>query len=174
MQIFMSDKNHKQCAKNLDDRRLIKMPVEAAQIASTALWMNNCDIAETMYSQGKIYLPTHEYHPVTAWCYQNYNHYINTVIHGLELCQEYSIRFNYKVHTTEEKLFKLLDIGPEYWNNVTEAYPMPNATTHHKHIDNIYLAYKQELCYKWNIIDKQEPKWTNRSEPKFRKDFYYE
>lgn len=40
MQIFLTSNNYNQCAKDLDDLRLNKIIIEAAQIASTAVWMN--------------------------------------------------------------------------------------------------------------------------------------
>jgi hypothetical protein len=41
-------------------------------------------------------------------------------------------------------------------------------TTNHKHIENIYNAYKKELQLKWKH-DKVAPKWTNRQTPNFYK-----
>ena len=165
MQIFLSDEQPEKCARNLDDVRLRKMPIEAAQIASTALWINNCDLAETMYSKGLIYLPTHENHPLVKWCAESVHNYKEVIRHGVCLCYEYKYRF-FKIHSTEGILWNLSDI-PGYPSDSNCSTP-PNATTHHKHIDDIYLAYQQELCYKWNVLDKKEPTWTRREEPSFR------
>ncbi len=68
MQIFWPEYDFKESAKVLDDKRLNKQIIELSQILSTAIWIEDCDLAETLYAGGKIYLPSHENHPVTKNC----------------------------------------------------------------------------------------------------------
>jgi hypothetical protein len=167
MQIFLTNPDFSQCAKDLDDKRLNKIIVESAQIASTALWINRCDIAETLYSQGEIYLPTHEHHLLCRWASENYNNFLFVIYYASSLCREYTYRFN-KKHKTERIIGNLFCILFDEFINYEEKSLMPNCTTNHKHIENIYEAYKSELTLKWNN-DKIVPKWTGRNKPKFYK-----
>jgi len=164
MQIFLTSPDYKQCAKDLDDKRLQKIIVESAQIASTALWMNNCDVAETLTSNGMCYLPTHEHHPLCKWAAESYGNYIEVLRYGIALCDEYYFRTR-KIHKTffiiSLMIRKIFAIDFKYHEEPTLQ---PNCTTNHKHIDNVYEAYWQELLYKW-ANDKQAPTCTIRNMP---------
>ena len=164
MQLFLTSPDYNQCAKDLDDKRLNKIIVESAQIASTALWMNNCDAAETITSNGLCYLPTHEKHPLCIWAASSYRNYLEVLRHGLALCKEYTFRTR-KIHKT----FNIIDHlrwGVFPFNFKFQEYPtqQPNCTTNHKHIDDVYKAYRLELLFKW-ANDKKAPTWTNRQRP---------
>lgn len=164
MQIFLTDKSYEKCAIHLDDKRLNKIIIESAQIASTSLWINDCSLAETLYSEGKIYLPSHEHHPLCKWCADHGDNFVCVVSYSYVFCEEYEYRFG-KPHATKKKLHYLMTCG--YPENITVFQPkiqMPNCTTNNKHIDDIYLAYQKELCYKWDN-DKVIPKWTRREKP---------
>jgi len=163
MQMFITDPDFRICAEHLDDKRLNKIIIESAQIASTALWINNCFLAEKMYSQREIYLPTHEHHPLCQWAAKKGN--MRTVIHyGAVLCDEYIYRFH-KIHTTLD-IFWNLFMSVDFCNTSPEYI---NCTTHHKHIENVYEAYRKELTLKWDN-DKIPPKWTKRNKPYFYKE----
>ena len=54
MQIFLPDHNYHISADSLDDRRLNKQIIELCQILSTAVWLENCNIAEILHAKGKI------------------------------------------------------------------------------------------------------------------------
>jgi len=152
MQIFVISDDYKECALYLDDRRLNKQIIECCQILSTALWIENCDLAETLYSEDKIYLPTHENHPI---CRNTKYFYNNLLKYTFECIVEWKYRFN-KIHGCNKYLtnLKTYDIFNKY-----TAQPFINATTNHKHIDNLHEAYKQELQLKWK---NSKPKWTKR------------
>ena len=100
MQIFRSDEDNRICAIHLDDKRLNKIITEVGQIASTAIWLNDCDIAETYTGCDLIYYPTHEYHPLCKWASANDWNYYEVVCYGLALCEEYTYRFH-KVHAVK-------------------------------------------------------------------------
>jgi len=170
MNIFFTDSDLAKCARDHDDKRLNKMIIETAQIASTALWINNCDLAETLYSQHKIYLPSHENHPITKWCSSHVENFFHTISFLVELLFEYTLRFS-KTHGTYRIFDSLCDDNVLWSINTTgNSSRQPNCTTHHKHIKDIHEAYRQELVLKWSKLDKHTPKWTNRNVP----DFYQE
>lgn len=168
MQIFLTNKELRQCAKDLDDKRLNKIIVESMQIISTSFWINDCDAAETLYSEKKIYLPTHEHHPLVKWCAENNDNYSFVIIYCIHLCYEYKFRFG-KFHKTLNILYNLISKRYINFYPIEENIKMPNATTNHKHIKNIYEAYKKELILKWNN-DKIKPKWTKRDKPNWYKN----
>lgn len=162
MQIFIPHNDYRLSAASLDDKRLNKQIIELGQILSTAIWIENCDIAETLYAEGKLYLPTHENHPVVRNC----KHYYYEALHYLEhLLDEYEYRF-LQVHKCE-----LLLNGFREYNHLFIFYvykPFRNHTTNHKHVTNINEAYRLCLVEKWKN-DKVAPKWTKRPVPEFYK-----
>lgn len=165
MQLFVSDSDFRTCAIHLDDYRCNKIIVEAAQISSTALWKTNCDLAETMYSKGEIYLPTHENCELCKWAASSFHNFQKTVNYGLALFEEYLYRFG-KPHKTLKILLNLLSINQEQFKVFGKDTPMINYTTNFKHIEDIHEAYKHELILKWNT-DKKQPVWTKRVAPIF-------
>lgn len=163
MQIFYSDPSFIQCAIDLDDSRLRKQILEFAQICSTTLWIENCDIAETLYAQGKIYLPCHEHHPIVKNC--KYNFY--TCLKFAFICYNEHLYRKGNVHKSVAVLKNLLDYV--YLFDKYEHKEFQNNTTNHKHIKNLHEAYKKELILKWNN-DKLLPVWTKRNKPIFYKE----
>ena len=79
MNLFVSDPCPLLSARALDDRRLVKGVLEAAQLLSTVL--------------GGPYRPTHRRHPVTLWVAADDAHAGWTFAHFLALAEEYSRRF---------------------------------------------------------------------------------
>jgi len=165
MQIFKTTTENSVCAMHLDDKRLNKIITESAQLTSTAIWMNNCDVAETYTGKGLIYYPTHENHPLCKWCSTNDNNYVDVVCYGLALCDEYTYRFH-KVHAVQKMLNFLLSI---HITNKDKASEPPNCTKHFKHL-SLYQAYKAELVFKWKR-DKKAPTWTKRNLPDFYREY---
>jgi len=165
MQIFLPSENIMECAKALDDKRLNKIVVESAQIASTVLWINDCDIAETLTANGKCYLPTHENHPLVRWCASSNENFSFVLDYLFELCVEYTYRFE-KRHKTADILFSLANNSGRYVGGKKVGVVTPiNATTHYKHINwSVYEAYRLEMAYKWNN-QKKPPVWTRRCKP---------
>lgn len=162
MQIFITYPDYSESAASLDDKRMNKQIIELGQILSTAIWIENCDLAETLYAEGKIYLPTHENHPVIRNCKY---YYFGAIHYFTTLMLEYRFRFN-KEHSCHDMFYS-------FWNlqYLFVTYPQmefQNHTTNHKHIENVYDAYKKELQLKWKH-DKIAPKWTNRPTPEFYK-----
>lgn len=164
MQIFLPDHNYYISADSLDDRRLNKQIVELCQILSTAVWLENCNVAEILYAKGKIYLPTHENHPIIRNC--KYCYY-NTVDYLYVLLKQYEYRF-LKKHSCYSKVRNF-----EYCSHLFNKYKpefkfFGNYTINHKHILNMHEAYRLCLVEKWKN-DKVVPNWTNRPVPKFYK-----
>lgn len=160
MNIFISDNNYVNCALALDDKRLVKMVLETAQLLSTAV--NECG--------GKApYKSTHKNHPCSIWARQTRSNFDWLLKHGYALALEYTNRFN-KVHKC---LHILVELDEKDMRNYIPDGPLttfPNCTTNKtkgvsfKHINDVTEAYKQYLNARW-ATDTRKPVWTGRSRP---------
>ena len=79
MNIFVTDPCPKISAQNLDNKRVVKMLLESAQLLSTAITLNG----------GKgIYKPTHIHHPCTKWVAHSYQNWLWLFRHMCHLQDE--------------------------------------------------------------------------------------
>jgi len=176
MQIFLPYDDFIKSAQAIDDRRLNTQITELAQIMSTVIWIQDCDKAETLYSQELIYLPTHENHPIVKWVCEDKKHVHFCIRYLYWLLWEYHMRFDVS-HKVERPIFNILlfhfRIIQEQLDYIAlRVYEYAqNFTTNHKHIDEPFKAYRKELNLKWNndIMKGNYPKWTKRKEPEFFK-----
>lgn len=84
MNIFYLDPDPVIAARAHNDKHVVKMPLETAQILSTA---------SARYGRPAPYAPTHANHPSTLWagtCRANYAWLVRL---GLALCTEYYLRY---------------------------------------------------------------------------------
>ncbi len=88
MNIFFLDKNPILAARSLCDKHVIKMTLETAQILCTVSWR---------YNVSAPYRQTHKNHPAVLWAGNTLGNWQWTVWHGMELCREYTRRYN-KIH----------------------------------------------------------------------------
>lgn len=146
MNIFASSSNPEESAAYLDDKRVIKMVLESAQLLSTAI--NECG------GRGP-YKTTHKNHPCSVWCRTTSANYNWLLEHFKALCSEYSKRYN-KIHKCEVLLAEFkrgINLIPS-----GKLTTFPNCTIF-KEISNPEEAYKKYLDYKWQN-DKRIPKWN--------------
>ena len=153
MNIFVTDSDPIKSAQFLDNKRVIKMILESAQMLSTALHF---------YGVEAPYKSTHVNHPCNIWCRSNKSNYGWLLKHFKALCEEYTFRYN-KVHKCEQyfKFFK---------DNI-EALPSGELTDFvncaanrtlgysYRHMKNTVLAYQLYLFRRW-LSDKRDPKFT--------------
>ena len=151
MNIFITDECPRKCAEALDDKRVIKMILESAQMLSTAIWERG--------GEG-FYRSTHINHPCSKWVRETKENYKWLFTHFLHLCEEYQNRFS-KEHKCLQ-YFKEMDDGyalvPE-----GKLTPFPNCSLFKDDL-NVFHAYKKTLATKW-ANDKRPPKWTNSEPP---------
>lgn len=157
MNIFMSSPCPRECAVALDDKRLVKMVLETAQLTSGAcrLWG-----FPTQYSI------THINHPCAVFTRRNRLNFIWVLEHGLELAREYSNRFGGKIHASEAVL---IDCA-KYVKDVPLANQGVNVGFNCSGYDtgDLFEDYKQCLRDKWKL--DRSPKWTGRRSPIWRFD----
>lgn len=151
MNIFVTDPCPFISARYLDDKRVIKMILESAQMLSTAIW----ECGGTGF-----YRPTHKNHPCSKWARETRSNYQWLVNHFRFLMEEYSRRYG-KFHKCAEYLDSIIS-GLRYIPE-GELTPFPNCTKF-KDIPDVHRAYRECLLDKWQN-DKRPPKWTNTNPP---------
>jgi hypothetical protein len=157
MNIFVTYPCPIKSAKYLDNKRVVKMCLETAQMLSTA-------INELTNSQFAQYKSTHKNHPCNIWARKSFANWNWLVKHGLALCDEYQNRYN-KEHkckkVIEDIYWKTLPISNKIFNNF-ELTPFANcAKNQGLNIDftiikDVFTAYKLYLKARWKN-DKLKP-----------------
>lgn len=152
MNIFATSKCPVKSAKYLDDKRVVKMCLESAQMLATA----------AAYHGGAVtYKPTHKNHPCTVWAGQSRKNYLWLHSHFCALLSEYTSRYG-KVHGCAKykyELFQAAKAVPD--GNITKfANCAANASVgvSYKHVEDVHMAYKLYLSDRWET-DKRVPTW---------------
>ena len=161
MNIFVTHEDPRISAINLDDKRVVKMVLESAQMLCTALHEHGA-------SHLAKYKPTHKNHPSNVWCRETRLNYGWLLMHFKALADEYTYRTG-KVHKSYRELYSDLVKGANYipYGKLT---PYANCAARkdmnidYKHITDVPKAYKLYLADRW-ATDKLIPKWTKRTRP---------
>lgn len=149
MNIFATSDNPYLCARWLDDKRLVKMILETAQLLCTAA---------NFHGYSTPYKSTHVNHPCSVWARETQGNYEWLVDHFEFLCCEYYYRYG-RYH----ECYKLMDIFDTVYLPDSYEYkltPWPNCTEF-KDISDVHKAYRKQMIAKWNR-DKQAgrpPTW---------------
>jgi hypothetical protein len=152
MNIFVTDNCPYISAKNLDDKRVVKMVLETAQLLSSAIILNG----------GKApYKLTHKGHPCTIFTAKTKGNYRWVLNHFKGLCQEYTRRYG-KTHKSES-LMQDLEEGIRFipdgdLTDFANCSANLSLNISYKHLTDVTLAYKLYLADRWEN-DKREPTW---------------
>lgn len=155
MNIFHLDNDVTLCATYHCDAHVVKMILEYAQLLSTAHRVLDRNECETLYKA------THKNHPCGVWVRKSSGNYEYLYTLFINLCNEYTIRYN-KTHATDLRLREVLKQIP---NNITngELTPLPLCMPEkYKQYDvvNSYRAY-----YIQEKANKMKMRYTNRNIP---------
>lgn len=161
MNIFVTDHCPRISTQALDNKRVVKMVLEAAQLLSTAIFINST------IAYDNIYKPTHLKHPCTIWAALTWGNWEWLFQHFIALCEEYSFRYH-KQHVSQDILFYLL----KYHTDIKKGplTPFVNCTKSEamqidfRNVNDTCEAYKKYLIAKWSH-DKLPSKWINRTPP---------
>ncbi len=144
MNIFATSECPTKCAEYLDNRRLVKMVLETAQIISTVIYKQ--DIKYHFINQ--LYKPTHMHHPCVIWAGKSEINLRWLFQHFQALCLEYTKRYN-RVHKCYqfENIFKryigyCFITGPESFINCAANKKLGIS---YKNIKDTHLAYRLYL-----------------------------
>lgn len=174
MNIFVTSNSPVRSAKMLDNKRVVKMILESAQLLSTALHRHKETAQEPWKNVNIPYKPTHVGHPCTIWAMQTRKNYWWLFRHFIALCREYEYRYG-KEHKCYQYIgdfyvgARIIPDGPltKFANctaNQTKGISF-------KHINEPVEAYKAYLAARWDT-DTLIPKWTNRTKPEWYRGIY--
>lgn len=158
MNIFVTDSCPQISAQSLDDKRVVKMALESAQMLSTALHCHD--------SPWKPYKINHKNHPCTIWARTTRSNYEWLLSHLVALCSEYESRYGRR-HACSALIPGFLESAisvPE-----GELTPFPNCTVF-KDATDVIDAYRRFMLHKWNDLDVRAPTWKNRLAPEWAID----
>jgi len=132
MNIFILDNDIEKCARAMIDKHIVKMPLEHAQMLSTA-----CRISGVDYG----YKATYKNHPCTIWTRTSKENFIYLVNLTLAIGKEYQIRYGlHKNHAAVEvvKEMPIPDLPSLGLTPFAQAMPVE-----YKHADAVqaYRAY---------------------------------
>lgn len=154
MNIFVLDTNPKKCAVYHNDKHVVKMILETAQLL--------CGSHHVTESQYEIpYKLSHKNHPCSIWVRECIENYIWLCDLGLELCEEYTYRYG-KRHKSQDIIEWCLINTPNIPTNgdITPfALAMPDECKVGTAIDSYrayYMVEKRNLA-SWK--NRQTPEW---------------
>jgi hypothetical protein len=155
MNIFVTDPDPIQSAQNLPDKHIVKMPLETCQMLSIIYSDWYYGVGKLYKSDGKPYRTAHgafRNHPCTQWAAANQYNLAWLIMHGLALCDEYTLRYD-KVHTCQDVIHQAVRIYNACFDaSVTQSFhkvtsftrAMPESIKFDTTIDTI-TAYKRYL-----------------------------
>lgn len=156
MNIFYLSKDPDRAAKLQCDKHIVKMPLETAQLLSTA--HVELDLNQVAYRA------THKNHPSAVWARSNRSNYKWLVEHFKALCFEYQDRYG-KVHKSFNDHIDALKIYPE---NLPEGafYPPPQCMPDECKRDDAVLGYRVYYKHKADEWAKRgmSMKWKGKEE----------
>jgi hypothetical protein len=162
MNIFYLHPHPKICAIYHNNRHNIKMCLETAQLLYTCLHLISPELLETApfnkSGTQRGYKPSHKNHPSAIWTRHSIHNYKWLCQLGIELCKEYTFRYN-KIHSCEKHLVWLSRQNPPL-PDIPFTQPTPAMPDMYKHEDSI-IAYRQ--YYKGEKASFCQ--WTKRNIP---------
>jgi hypothetical protein len=153
MNIFLLDKDPKKAVQYAVDKHVVKMPLETAQLLCSAHYQSN---TETPY---KI---THLNHPCSKWVRESLSNYFWLIDYGLELCQEYTYRYE-KVHKSQLVIEWALLNSPKIPDK--ELTRFPQAMPNNYKSDDVVKAYRDyyrvEKAHIFSWKKREKPFWLD-------------
>lgn len=157
---FYLDKDPKKCAKYYCDKHIIKIPIEIAQILSKIHYelKSNIDINKIYKNSSVIPITLGPY----LWSIESIDNYLWTCNLGIELINEYKIRYNKTIHKTEDILIFLLNNPPKLPKIGITKFKMTN-----KYDMFQYISDNPVICARYNYCEMKciNDKWTKRNKP---------
>lgn len=154
MNIFLLDYSKKRCAEYHNNKHLIKMITESAQILSTCLYF---------YNLSAPYRKTHVNHPCCKWVRKSLLNYQWLWELTNFLGKEYTYRYG-KQHLSHKRLLEQIPYSPSIRFPLKKFTYPPNCTPY-KNIEDPVRAYRKY----YNKDKRYFCKWKKRSIPKWFK-----
>ena len=162
MNLFVLDNDPETSAQSMCDKHIPKMVVETFQMMGSALRRHGAtDSAMPLTSKGTPLIGGYKHHPVTIWIGDSITNFVWAALHGIALCEEYTMRYN-KRHSCHNGILQMADmmdyinIGPQtpYAQAMPEEYRSENA------VDSYRKYYKMDkaIFAKWEK-GRAAPDW---------------
>ncbi len=125
MNIFYIDHDPRTAARQLPDKHIVKMPVEAVQMLVSACLRHGGN-SGVITKSGTMHKGGYHNHPCTVWAGDTRANFFWTLRWGQELCREYTRRYG-KTHFAEGQLQQLAINVPDIDGDLTPpALAMPD------------------------------------------------
>ena len=162
MNIFVLDECPIQSAQMQCDKHIVKMPLETAQMLCS-VWHRHGQGDKVPYRE------VHKNHPCTLWTGDSAENYEWLWQHGMELCFEYTRRYN-KIHKCQQVIMDLDKVHATMFPVDTNGTPHPQCmpdeykSTELRIHSNTVRAYRRYYVNGKKDIAKWEksravPKW---------------
>lgn len=160
MNIFFVDQCPETAARSLCDKHVVKMPLESAQMLSTAHRLIDGD---TYADRIGLYKAAYQNHPCTVWCRASRDNYRWLFIHFRALLREYQERYG-KEHACSALIGGLAVIPAGIKD--TDLTPPPQAMPDDVRVPgdvisayrNYYLIHKSRIA-EWKRMPQRMPQW---------------
>ena len=154
MNIFVLDKDPKTCAVYHNDKHVVKMILETAQLLCGVHWVNGGEAP---------YKLSHKNHPSAIWARECVENYIWLCDLGLELCNEYTYRYG-KRHKSQDIIeWCLLNVPniPEKGDITPFALAMPDECKVGDAVASyrVYYMVEKRGFAVWK--NRETPEWFN-------------
>lgn len=183
MNIFYLDNDPMVCAQYHNDKHVVKMILEYAQLLSTAhrvLDGTECTVLSKSGRKKKVFtLPdverdnllynaTHINHPSAKWVRHSGDNYRWLYRLFRELCSEYTFRYG-KVHLTDTKLKSILKNVPKNisdgefcapWRAMPDDYKIDKSVKDYT-MESYRAYYKGAKSHMFNWKNREVPSWVN-------------
>lgn len=190
MLFLVTSHNRQRNARAMPVTYLVKLTLEAAQIASTAadkLGVRN---------DPSLYKPTHQNHPACRWAARSWSHVVTVCLYALAMCDEYRIALRppaeQKPLAVESKLRYLLNLALEHGGDPQGTSDPPPLTVDsagdeladwikRKSRGSVYRGFRLYLArYKSHVLGRRwqfslaahpkrrrEPRWLSRKRQRY-------
>ena len=154
MNIFVLDKDPKKCAEYHNDKHVVKMILETAQLL--------CGVHHMAESKLDIpYRLSHKNHPCSIWARECIENYVWLCDLGMELCKEYTYRYG-KRHKSQDIIEWCITNHPPL-KETGDLTPFRLAMPEECKIGGPVESYRE-----YYIKEKKHfSKWKNRDVPEF-------
>ena len=152
MNIFVLDLDTKKCAEYHNDKHVVKMILETAQLLCGVHWVVGGEAP---------YKLSHKNHPCSIWVRECIENYVWLCDFGIDLCEEYKYRYG-KIHKSRQIIeWCILHIPNLKENGDLTKFPlaMPNECKIGSPVQSYRNYY---ITHKYNIS-----KWKNREIPEW-------
>lgn len=154
MNIFFLDTDPKKCAKYHNDKHVVKMILETAQLLCGVHWVIGSEAP---------YKLSHKNHPCSIWVRSSLENYLWLCELGLELCQEYEYRYE-KTHKSK-LIIEWCIINKPKIPDIPFTIPPMAMPELYKSKSSCVKAYRDY----YNGEKSHFSKWKNRDIPKWFK-----